>query len=117
MVIKNWKPLSLDLISDSSLCTVGEVLGELTAVATLRITVLRPPRPPGAGNGAPGAGDGQTGIAGPLAEVRDKLLRLLLLQSHGLLRSTGCPLDEVIMINWKNGIYQNAIHIRNACNT
>jgi len=30
-----------------------------------------------------------------LAEIKDKLLKLLILQSHTVLRSTGCPLDEV----------------------
>jgi hypothetical protein len=33
-----------------------------------------------------------------LSDIKDKLLRLLLAQSHGLLLSSGCPLDEVSMI-------------------
>ncbi|CAG9581204.1 unnamed protein product [Danaus chrysippus] len=75
VVINNWKPLPFERISDGPLATVGEVLGELTTVATLRIQLLRP-RPT------------------PLQDIKDKLLRLLLLQSRPLLMSTGCPLDE-----------------------
>lgn len=76
MVIKNWKALSFEQISDDPLVTVGDILGELTTVATLRIQVFR---------GRPGA----------LADIKDKLLRFLLMQSHGMLMSAGCPLDEV----------------------
>ncbi|OWR53489.1 hypothetical protein KGM_201463 [Danaus plexippus plexippus] len=78
VVINNWKPLPFERISDGPLATVGEVLGELTTVATLRIQLLRP-RPT------------------PLQDIKDKLLRLLLLQSRPLLMSTGCPLDEVTL--------------------
>lgn len=77
IVIKNWKPLPVEQITDStaSLC-VGDVLSELTSVVTLRIFVLRT-KPT------------------VLADVKEKLLRLLVIQSHALLRSSGCPLDEV----------------------
>lgn len=76
VVIKNWKPLPLEMVCSSPLATVGEVLGELTALATLRIQLLRPRTP-------------------MTQDMRDKLLRLLLLHGHALLLSTGCPLDEV----------------------
>lgn len=76
VIIKNWKALSFEQISDDPMVTVGDILGELTTVATLRIQVFR---------GKPGA----------LADIKDKLLRFFLVQSHGLLISTGCPLDEV----------------------
>ncbi|VVC95520.1 unnamed protein product [Leptidea sinapis] len=78
VVINNWKPLPFERISDGPLATVGDVLGELTTVATLRIQLLRP-RPT------------------PLQDIKDKLLRLLLVQSRPLLMSTGCPLDEVTL--------------------
>ncbi|CAB3239771.1 unnamed protein product [Arctia plantaginis] len=78
VVINNWKPLPFERISDGPLATVGEVLGELTTVVTLRIQLLRP-RPT------------------PLQDIKDKLLRLLLVQSRPLLMSTGCPLDEVTL--------------------
>ncbi|XP_011564293.3 uncharacterized protein LOC105394151 [Plutella xylostella] len=78
VVINNWKPLPFERISDGPLATVGEVLGELTTVATLRIQLLRP-------------------RATPLQDIKDKLLRLLLVQSRPLLMSTGCPLDEVTL--------------------
>lgn len=41
VVIKNWKPLRLERIADSPLLTVGDILGELTTVATLRIQLVR----------------------------------------------------------------------------
>uniref|UniRef100_A0A1L8DG31 Putative satb1 matrix attachment region binding protein n=1 Tax=Nyssomyia neivai TaxID=330878 RepID=A0A1L8DG31_9DIPT len=78
IVIKNWKPLALEKICDSPLVTVGDVLGELTSVITLRIVILRT-KP------------------STLSEIKDKLLRLLILQSHALLRSSGCPLDEITL--------------------
>lgn len=76
IVIKNWKPLSLEKITDSPLISVGDILGELTSIITLRISVLRT-KP------------------STLTEIKDKLLKLLVLQSHAVLRSSGCPLDEV----------------------
>ncbi|KAK9758934.1 Ubiquitin-like oligomerization domain of SATB [Popillia japonica] len=80
IVIKNWKALSFDQISDDPLVTVGDILGELTTVATLRIQVFR-------------------GRPGTIADIKDKLLRYLLVQSHGLLVSAGCPLDEICRSN------------------
>lgn len=76
IIIKNWKPLPLDKITDNTLISVSEILGELTSSVTLKITIIRT-KPT------------------QLAEIKDKLLKLLILQSHSVLRSTGCPLDEV----------------------
>lgn len=76
IIIKNWKPLPIEKISDSPMVCVGDILGELTSVVTLRIVILR---------SKPTA----------LSEVKDKLLKLLVIQSHAVLRSSGCPLDEV----------------------
>lgn len=76
LIIKNWKALTFDQITEDPLVTVGDILGELTTVATLRIQVFR----------------GRPSI---YAEIKDKLLRFLLMQSHNLLASSGCPLDEV----------------------
>ncbi|XP_030756173.1 uncharacterized protein LOC115882316 [Sitophilus oryzae] len=78
VLIKNWKALNFDQISDDPLVTVGDILGELSTVATLRIQVFR-------------------GKPGFLTDIKDKLLRYLLLQSHGILLSSGCPLDEMIL--------------------
>ncbi|XP_018578899.1 DNA-binding protein SATB1 isoform X2 [Anoplophora glabripennis] len=78
VLIKNWKALTFDQISDDPLITVGDILGELSTVATLRIQVFR-------------------GRPGTMADIKDKLLRFLLLQSHGLLISSGCPLDEILI--------------------
>lgn len=79
IVIRNWKPLPMEKVADGPLLTVGDILAELTSVATLKIQVYRSRPPP----------------PSPAAEVRNKLLRLLLLHSHTLLVSAGCPLDEV----------------------
>ncbi|KAL1493459.1 hypothetical protein ABEB36_011506 [Hypothenemus hampei] len=76
VLIKNWKALNFEQISDDPLVTVGDILSELSTVATLRIQVFR-------------------GKPGLLNDIKDKLLRYLLLQSHGLLLSSGCPLDEL----------------------
>lgn len=84
IVIRNWKPLPMEKVADGPLLTVGDILGELTSVATLKIQVYRSRPPP----------------PSPAAEVRNKLLRLLLLHSHALLVSAGCPLDEVRLINY-----------------
>ncbi|XP_021914975.1 uncharacterized protein LOC110827547 isoform X2 [Zootermopsis nevadensis] len=78
VVIKNWKPLSFEKIAEGPTVTVGDILGELTTVATLRIQLYRA-RP------------------SILSDIKDKLLRLLLAQSHGLLLSSGCPLDEITL--------------------
>lgn len=79
IVIRNWKPLPMEKIADEPLRTVGDILAELTTVATLKIQVYRSRPPP----------------PSPTADVRDKMLRLLLLHNHALLVSAGCPLDEV----------------------
>lgn len=81
VIIKNWKALTFEQISDDPLVTVGDILGELTTIATLRIQVFR-------------------GRPGTFSDIKDKLLRFLLLQSHGLLISSGCPLDEVFVFLW-----------------
>lgn len=41
VVIKNWKPLSFEKIAESPLMTVGDILGELSTIATLRIQIFR----------------------------------------------------------------------------
>lgn len=66
----------MEQISDNPLVPVCDIIGELTSVVTLRIVILR-------------------AKTSPFGEIKDKLLKLLVLQSHALLRSTGCPLDEV----------------------
>lgn len=93
IIIKNWKPLPMEKIADSPLVSVGEILGELTSVVTLRIVILRT-KP------------------STFTEIKDKLLKLLILQSHAVLRSAGCPLDEVCVktfwffgLHYKTGIY------------
>lgn len=78
VVIKNWKALNFDQITEDPLVSVGDILGELTTVATLKIQVFR-------------------GRPGSFMDAKDKLLRYLLVQSHGLLVSAGCPLDEIML--------------------
>ncbi|KAL1123246.1 hypothetical protein AAG570_002333 [Ranatra chinensis] len=79
VVIQNWKPLSFDQIAESPLMTVGDILGELSTIATLRIQIFRP-------------------RSNSISEdMKNKLFRLLLIQSHSRLMSTGCPLDESVL--------------------
>ncbi|XP_015438504.1 PREDICTED: uncharacterized protein LOC107193549 [Dufourea novaeangliae] len=87
IVIRNWKPLPMEKVADGPLLTVGDILAELTSVATLKIQVYRSRPPP----------------PSPAAEVRNKLLRLLLLHSHALLVSAGCPLDEMTLLSLCRG--------------
>ena len=39
--LRNWKPLTFDQISDSADATVGDILGDISSVATLRIRIYR----------------------------------------------------------------------------
>ncbi|KAK9889904.1 hypothetical protein WA026_008707 [Henosepilachna vigintioctopunctata] len=78
VLIRNWKALSFDQISDDPMVTVGDILGELSTIATLKIQVFR---------ARPGA----------LSDIRDKLLKFMLVQSHGMLLNAGCPLDEILL--------------------
>ncbi|XP_035719582.1 uncharacterized protein LOC118440528 isoform X2 [Vespa mandarinia] len=87
IVIRNWKPLPMEKVAEGPLLTVGDILAELTSVATLKIQVYRSRPPP----------------PSPAAEVRNKLLRLLLLHSHALLVSAGCPLDEMTLLSLCRG--------------
>ncbi|XP_034105262.2 homeobox protein 13 isoform X1 [Drosophila albomicans] len=88
LIIKHWKPIPLEQISDNPAVPVSDIVGELTSVITLRIVILRPK-------------------TSPFGEIKDKLLKLLVLQSHGLLRSTGCPLDEVTLSQICRSSHQN----------
>ncbi|XP_065344664.1 uncharacterized protein dve isoform X3 [Cloeon dipterum] len=74
--LKHWNRLPLDKIVDDPAITVGLIWGELTSIATLHIEIVRSRQ-------------------STILEIKDKLLRLLLLQSHSMLLSSGCPLDEV----------------------
>ncbi|XP_037902636.1 LOW QUALITY PROTEIN: DNA-binding protein SATB2 [Hermetia illucens] len=88
LIIKNWKPIPLENISDNPVVPVSDILGELTSIITLRIVILRT-KP------------------STFSEIKDKLLKLLVLQSHAVLRSTGCPLDEVTLSQICRSTYQN----------
>ncbi|XP_058794433.1 homeobox protein dve-1 [Phymastichus coffea] len=81
IVIRNWKPLPTEKVAEGPLLTVGDILAELINLATLKIQVYRSRPPPPT----------------PASEVRDKLLRLLLLRSHAVLVAAGCPLDEATL--------------------
>lgn len=91
--MKNWKPLSFDQISDDPVITVGDILGEMTTVATLRIQVFRS-KPT------------------VYSDIKDKLLKLHLIQSHGRLLSSGCPLDEVSFIFLYFSMFKSLIFVR-----
>lgn len=79
ILIRNWKALSLDTITPGPKMTVGEMLGELSALATLRIQVLRP--------------------KSSMQEIKDNLLSYLIKKNRNLLSNSSCPLDIVSKIN------------------
>lgn len=77
--IKNWKPLTLDQITESPEATVADILGELASVATLHIRLYSRPK------------------MNTANEVKEKLLQVLLAQSQTLLINSGCPIDQSIL--------------------
>ncbi|XP_042142424.1 homeobox protein dve-1 [Ixodes scapularis] len=79
MQIKNWKPLSFDQITELPEATVGDMLADLVQVATLRIRLYSRPKP------------------NVVNDVKEKLLQVLLAQSHSLLLSSGCPIDQTTL--------------------
>ncbi|XP_022235024.1 uncharacterized protein LOC106475108, partial [Limulus polyphemus] len=83
--LKNWKPLSFEQITDSSEITVGEILGDLAAVATLRIRLSSRPK------------------MNVTHDVKEKLLQVLLVQSQNLLTTSGCPIDQSILVALSKG--------------
>ncbi|XP_065567345.1 homeobox protein dve-1-like isoform X2 [Artemia franciscana] len=74
LVVKNWKPLHLDQIAFPT-DNVGRILGEMTNIATLKISIKR-------------------NCEKVARELKEKLLKILLPQSKKMLSSLGCPLDE-----------------------
>ncbi|KAL5014816.1 hypothetical protein ScPMuIL_009086 [Solemya velum] len=83
--IKNWKPLSFDSITDDAKATVEKILGELTQVATLRIRLTSKSK------------------LSSTDEVKEKLLKLLLSESHGLLSTAGCPIEKNLLSSISKG--------------
>uniref|UniRef100_A0A2R5LCP9 Putative satb1 matrix attachment region binding protein n=1 Tax=Ornithodoros turicata TaxID=34597 RepID=A0A2R5LCP9_9ACAR len=73
--IKNWKPLAFEQITELPEATVGDILGDLQG-ATLRIRLYSRPK------------------RNVVNDVKEKLLQVLLAQSHSLLVSSGCPIDQ-----------------------
>lgn len=83
--IKNWKPLAFDQITELPEATVGDMLSELVQVATLRIRLYSRPKP------------------NVVNDVKEKLLQVLLAQSHSLLLSSGCPIDQTTLAALSKG--------------
>ncbi|KAK3088085.1 hypothetical protein FSP39_014495 [Pinctada imbricata] len=77
--IKNWKPLSFDIITSDKNASLDDILGELTQVATLRIRLCS-----------------QTKVSSA-EEIKGKLLQLLLTQSQDLLLKAGCPIEKSLL--------------------
>ncbi|EEC00262.1 conserved hypothetical protein, partial [Ixodes scapularis] len=103
MQIKNWKPLSFDQITELPEATVGDMLADLVQVATLRIRLYRAvwrqrvPSKPGIAPRDQVKCFGRCSRPKPnvVNDVKEKLLQVLLAQSHSLLLSSGCPIDQV----------------------
>ncbi|XP_043221962.1 homeobox protein dve-1-like [Amphibalanus amphitrite] len=74
--LRNWKPLTLEQVCAADGHTVADILGDVINTATLRIFCRETP----AGRQA--------------ADVKERLLRLLVTHGSGILTASGCPLDE-----------------------
>ncbi|XP_060068151.1 uncharacterized protein LOC132548313 [Ylistrum balloti] len=83
--IKNWRPLTFEVITDDDKATLEDIWGELTQVATLRIRL-----------------SSQSKLSST-DEVKSKLLQLLLTQSHGLLLTSGCPIEKSLLSSITKG--------------
>lgn len=91
--IKNWKQLSFEQITDMNDVTVGEILGELSNVATLYIRLYSMPENP----------QEWTDTA-----VRNAVLVLLREMSQSKLASL-CPLSQPLLSNIMNNKYNGKI--------
>ncbi|KAH9415814.1 DNA- binding [Dermatophagoides pteronyssinus] len=80
--IRNWKPLTLDQISDltNSEITIGDLFGDICSFITLRIRLCRP-------------------RMSAAHELKDKLLQVLLAHSYNLLttNNSGSSIDQQIL--------------------
>ncbi|KAK6618502.1 hypothetical protein RUM43_013695 [Polyplax serrata] len=74
ILIRNWKPLPLKSICPAMNKSVGDILGELTAIVSLRIQIFRP----------------KTTI---LENIKDNLLNYLIRANRNFLIDSGCPFD------------------------
>ncbi|KAG1714195.1 DNA-binding protein SATB2 [Nymphon striatum] len=101
--IQNWKPLPFEAISPSPDCNVGDILGHLTNIATLRIKIFRErlsaPLEHLETSHVSVVKQDITKRVSPSCsssalEVKEKLLQILLAQSQTLLLNEGCPIDH-----------------------
>ncbi|XP_063591347.1 homeobox protein dve-1-like [Penaeus indicus] len=76
--LRHWRPLPLEHVPETEDKTVAEVLGDVAPLATLHVRIYSSPWKVRCAR-----------------DIKDRLLRLLLQQSHHLLVSAGCPLDEL----------------------
>ncbi|CAL4099775.1 unnamed protein product [Meganyctiphanes norvegica] len=77
--LRNWRPMPLEQIPETEDKTVADILQDVVPIATLHIRIYSPWK------------------ARCARDIKDRLLRLLLQQSHHLLVSAGCPLDEHLL--------------------
>ena len=75
-MIRNWKPIIFDDVSNNSSNTIGDILEHLVDVASIKIKIF-------------------TDKISPIGNIKDKLLRFLLHYSHESLMRSKCPLDNV----------------------
>lgn len=75
-MIRNWKPLPLKTICPGMNKSVGDILGELTTLVSLRIQIIRP----------------KITI---IDSIKDNLLNFLIRTNQNFLIDSGCPLDTV----------------------
>lgn len=83
--LKNWKALPFESITDNLQSTIDHILGDLTSVAVLRIRLSSQPK------------------LNSTDDVKDKLLQLLISQSHGMLLNSGCPIEKNFLLSLSKG--------------
>ncbi|GAB1602987.1 uncharacterized protein LOC115215778 [Argonauta hians] len=83
--LKNWKPISFETITDSLQASIENLLGDLTSVAILRIRLSSQRK------------------VNSTDDVKDKLLQLLISQSHGMLLNSGCPIEKNFLLSLSKG--------------
>ncbi|KAI2801697.1 DNA- binding [Blomia tropicalis] len=100
--LRNWKPLSLDQISESVESTIGDIFGDIASFITLRIRLFslictKSEEEPPILISLPRMSAAH--------ELKDKLLQVLLAHSYSILANTGSPIDQCLSQLDNRGLY------------
>ncbi|XP_074596870.1 SATB1_N and homeodomain domain-containing protein dve [Brevipalpus obovatus] len=76
--LRNWKPLKFEQITDSLDATVGDIMGDISSTAILRIVLYRPK-------------------TNANHELEDKLIQFISAHPYSLLINSGCSIDQTLL--------------------